>query len=369
MKCEIEFLPVGDASKAGDAIVVRYGEPDAYELMLVDGGTLDTGDAIVEHLRQQFGPAVTLSHVVLTHSDSDHASGLRKVLEEVPTTNLWLHVPWLHAAETLHLFGDKRWTAAGLANAIKGEYGIVSDILDLARDKGCAVYFPDQGSQIGPFTVLAPNRATYNHLLPQFDRTPAPDQAAIEAVNMWIGKRTLLAKLFELASKGAEKWTTETWESERLRDGGVTSASNESSLILYADHGVGNRLLLTGDAGINALWWAIGYAKANALPLQNFNFVQVPHHGSRRNVGPAVLDALLGPKEPAATNRFAAFVSAPKDDSSHPRKIVLNAFMRRGGRVVITQGAKKVHWGGFPARAGYVNAVATAFSSTVEEYD
>ena len=27
MKCEIEFLPVGDASKAGDAIVIRYGEP------------------------------------------------------------------------------------------------------------------------------------------------------------------------------------------------------------------------------------------------------------------------------------------------------------------------------------------------------
>ena len=34
MNCEIEFLPVGDGSKAGDAIVVRYGEADAYELMV-----------------------------------------------------------------------------------------------------------------------------------------------------------------------------------------------------------------------------------------------------------------------------------------------------------------------------------------------
>lgn len=44
MKCEIEFLAVGDASKAGDAIVVRYGETDNYELMVVDGGTADTGE-------------------------------------------------------------------------------------------------------------------------------------------------------------------------------------------------------------------------------------------------------------------------------------------------------------------------------------
>lgn len=44
MKCEIEFLPVGSASKAGDAIVVRYGEPDDFRLMLVDGGHAETMD-------------------------------------------------------------------------------------------------------------------------------------------------------------------------------------------------------------------------------------------------------------------------------------------------------------------------------------
>lgn len=369
MKCEVEFLPVGDASKAGDAIVIRYGEPEAYELMLVDGGTLDTGETIVTHLHAEFGSAARLSHMVLTHSDADHASGLRKVLEDVPTTNLWLHIPWLHAEEALQLFRDKRWTDAGLTKAIKDKYAIISEIVDLALEKGCNIFLPFQGHKIGPFTVLAPNRATYNYLLPQFDRTPEPDQEAIEAASMWIGKSTLFAKLMELASKAAEKWTTESWDSERLREGGVTSASNESSVILYADLGVGSRLLLTGDAGVNALWWAHNYAQANGLPLQQFNFVQVPHHGSRRNVGPSVLDALLGPKEPQATNRFAAFVSAPKDDSSHPRKIVLNAFMRRGGKVIITQGTKKVHWGGFAPRANYVGADAVAFSATVEDYD
>ena len=29
MNCEIEFLPVGDGCKPGDAIVVRYGDVNA----------------------------------------------------------------------------------------------------------------------------------------------------------------------------------------------------------------------------------------------------------------------------------------------------------------------------------------------------
>ncbi len=86
MNCEIEFLAVGEGAKAGDAIVVRYGEPNAYNLMLIDGGTTDTGEKIVVHLKKQFGEQVSLEHVLLTHSDADHASGLRTVLKELPAT-------------------------------------------------------------------------------------------------------------------------------------------------------------------------------------------------------------------------------------------------------------------------------------------
>jgi beta-lactamase superfamily II metal-dependent hydrolase len=127
--------------------------------------------------------------------------------------------------------------------------------------------------------------------------------------------------------------------------------------------------LLTGDAGNNALWWAAQHAKAAGLTLQNFTFVQVPHHGSRRNVGPSVLNELLGPIQPKDTVRFSAFVSAPAKDDSHPRKIVLNAFMRRGGKVVATQGQNKVHWGGFPPRPGYGDVPPLTFSTSVEAYD
>jgi hypothetical protein len=49
--------------------------------------------------------------------------------------------------------------------------------------------------------------------------------------------------------------------------------------------------------------------------------------------------------------------------------MVLNAFMRRGGRVVATQGTSKVHWGGFPKRDGYKSAEFMSFASQVEDYD
>jgi beta-lactamase superfamily II metal-dependent hydrolase len=165
-----------------------------------------------------------------------------------------------------------------------------------------------------------------------------------------------------------QSWTTETWDRERLKDGGITSPSNESSVVLYG-HFENGPVLLTGDAGNRGLNWAADAADRMGLPLQAFSFFQIPHHGSRRNSGPTALNRLLGDIQPEGSAlRFAAFVSAPKDDGSHPRKIVLNAFKRRGGNVIATQGTSKVHWGGFPARDGYSAAEPLPFFSRVEEY-
>jgi beta-lactamase superfamily II metal-dependent hydrolase len=368
LKCEIEFLAVGDNTKAGDAIVVRYGEVNDYRLMLIDGGHAESGDNIVAHLKAHFGPSPILEHVVLTHSDADHASGLRNVLQQIKVNNLWLHVPWLLAEEARSLFGDKRWTKDGLCQKIKNEYGIISEIFDLAENVGCKMFYPFAGSDFGPFKVLSPSRAAYLYLLPQFDKTPDPDQSAIEAANMWLGKETSTNRLFEAARAAVQSWTTESWNHERLKDGGTTSASNESSVVMFGSFETGN-VLLTGDAGVCGLTWAANNANQLMLPLQQFSFVQIPHHGSRRNVGPIILSRLLGNKQQELeAPKFTAFVSAPKDDDKHPRKIVLNAFKRRGAKIVATQGTNKIHYGGFPKRHGYSDAEILPFYSQVEDY-
>jgi hypothetical protein len=99
---------------------------------------------------------------------------------------------------------------------------------------------------------------------------------------------------------------------------------------LYGVFDNGRRVLLIGDAGVRALTWAADDADEFGLSLRQFTFVQVPHHISRRNVGPTILNRILGPIVPEGNERFAAFISAPPDDTTHPRKIVVNAFKRRG---------------------------------------
>jgi beta-lactamase superfamily II metal-dependent hydrolase len=371
MNCEIEFLPVGNGSKPGDAIVVRYGNVNAWELLVVDGGNLDSGKALVSHVKNNFGDNAVVTHALVTHPDTDHASGMREVLDGLPVRNLWLHIPWQFAAVARPYFANKNWTDQGLAQELRKEYDILDDLVTTALKKKIAIQRPFAGMSVGPFRVVSPYQNLYPYFIPQFDRTPDPDQAALEAARFWIGKPPgFVAELLEKAAAKLQHWITETWENERLRDGGVTSASNETSVVLYGDFGLGHRVLLTGDAGIWGLTMANCFAEQMGLAMQDFMFVQIPHHGSRRNVGPSILNTILGPIKPnGAPPHATAFVSAPKNDDTHPRKMVLNAFIRRGYKVGATQGSKIVFWGGFPARQGYGPLTTLPFATQVEDYD
>lgn len=372
MGCEIEFLPVGSASKPGDAIIIRYGNSLSYSLMTIDGGNLESGKLVVEHVKKYFGANAVISHAVLTHPDADHASGLREVLDGLPVKNVWLHMPWAFVTDARKYLADKKSSDDALVGKIIKEYDIITDVVSMAVNKNIAIHMPFAGDTIGPFHVLSPHKMFYTALMPQFDRTPDADQVAIEADGFWIGEQpdSFIRTILEKAAAKVQKWIGETWEDERLKDGGITSPSNESSIILYGDFGNGRRTLLTGDAGVWGLTLAAYQAEQLKLPLKAFSFVQIPHHGSRRNVGPTILNRLIGPSQPrGSASTFTAFVSAPADDDTHPRKMVLNAFIRRGARVMATQGQSKIHYGGFPARDDYTNVQPMPFAPKVEDYD
>ncbi len=46
---EIDFLPVGNGDRSGDAIAMRYGTPNNYKVIVYDGGTKESGKALVDH--------------------------------------------------------------------------------------------------------------------------------------------------------------------------------------------------------------------------------------------------------------------------------------------------------------------------------
>jgi len=99
---EIDFLGV-ETAKSGDAITLRYSVNGTEGVHVVDGGYLDTGDQIVEHLKTYYGTTV-IDHVILTHPDRDHANGLRKVLEQCTVRNLWINRPWIYADQLIDRF-------------------------------------------------------------------------------------------------------------------------------------------------------------------------------------------------------------------------------------------------------------------------
>jgi beta-lactamase superfamily II metal-dependent hydrolase len=372
MGFEIEFFPVGEASKAGDAIAVRYGQPGNYEVILIDGGTDASGEAVVEHVKTVYGAHTVVSHVISTHPDGDHSCGLRHILRELPVENLWIHGLWHHVPQTMGLFADTRWNEQGLVRRIKEEYPVIVEIFELANAQGARIYEPFQSYQIGPFTVLSPSPTHYRYLMPQFKRTPECNKEIIRSSGMWIqdvAKQSLFSRLVEQVTEKLATWIDEQLTFELLREGGITSAENESCTVLYGvfDH---ISIVLTADVGVRALGWSCDYANSVGIYPQLANVVQIPHHGSRRNVSPSALDRLVGQKlAPGSPFHKTAIVSAPRDDQKHPKNMVLNAFMRRGAKIAATQGSKYRWYSDMPARYDEGPPKEFTFFSKVEAYD
>ncbi|WP_028466905.1 ComEC/Rec2 family competence protein [Nisaea denitrificans] len=365
MNCEIEFLPVGEGAKSGDAIVLRYWDADLndWRVMVVDGGYAATGKAICDHIRRYYETEI-IDHLVSTHPDNDHMSGLRTVMEEMDVRQLWMNVPEAHAADILPLFKSRRWQVENLRRELRKSYDYVTTLLQLAEAQGTTIYLPFQGQQIGPFTVLSPSREMYEGLLPQFRDTPPPDIELLTQLGTWlrgIGRRVAQATRMVIP----EDWATET-----LKDGGVTSAENESSVVLYGRLGHGG-VFLTADAGLRALYEASRFADESGIDISDGLWIfQVPHHGSRNNISPSALNYFLGgPVSPGASRRTQCVVSAGVSDPTHPRKVVVNALLRRGCSVTTTKQTALRFWYGLPQRPGLTSVQSLTFSDHVEAYD
>lgn len=351
---EIDFLPVGNSN--GDAICVRHGNDDAgYYLHVIDGGYSDTADTIINHIETHYGAHYFINHMVLSHADNDHATGLIGVMKRFEVKHLWMNRPWLYAADILpHMHGN--YTVQGLADKIREMHPYLVELENLAKKKATVIHEAFQGDIIGPFTVVAPSRERYIDLLPDLDKTPTSYRE---------DAMTKAGGLLKVLIEAAKQWFDETWDIETLSDSPEpTSASNETCIVQY---GVidGKRILLTADVGPTGLGEAADYLTSMGVTLPP-NFVQVPHHGSRRNVTPAVLDRILGAKVSNGSKYGTAFVSVGKDKPDYPRGQVKNAFQRRGYPVHATRTVAKTYFDGRVLRPGWVTSTPEPFADKVE---
>lgn len=324
---EVEYLAV-ETDVSGDAITIRYSVNGQTLVHVVDGGYLDTGDKLVEHVKKWYGTS-HIDNVVLTHPDRDHANGLRRVLELCTVGTLWMNRPWLYASELIDRFETYNSVDA-LRRKLRAVYSASAALEDLAIENGIPIREAFQGTSIGAFTVLAPSKARYLDLVVDSDKTPeASREGVLGDVFQGMGK---LIKAAAQLVKGA-------WGNEYFPPSG-TSAENEMSLVQYA-YVFNKKVLLTGDVGREGLTEAANYAPNVGLVLPGIDAFQVPHHGGRHNVNTEVLDRWLGERLATQpdTTYWNATCSSAKADADHPRKSVVRAMLHRGAHFAATEGS------------------------------
>lgn len=369
MAYEIDFLGVDEDSKDADAIALRWREGDSFIIGVVDGGFSQHGEAMVEHLNNYYFNGVEeedekiIDFVVCTHPHQDHASGLKVILENFHVNALYMNRPWEHIDDLYDRIADKRITKNSLKERLKDTYTYVADLEKIALEKGMPVYDVFEGDEIeGRINVLSPDKDFYLDMITEDDNTPLIEDgrsAVIEAAY----------SLFEKAKK-AVRWITETWDSENLREDVDTDPINETSVVLLG-HMDEEKFLLTGDAGLRGLNNAIDYAESLGVGIDtDVSIYQIPHHGGRHNVSTLLLDRMIGKTVERGVERDkAAYVMAGKE-SDHPKKIVTNAYKRRGVSIFEAKGKTICHHAGdMPERIGWSAAKETDFSDVVEDWD
>ncbi len=369
MGFEIDFLPVGPENKSGDAITLRFGNlregRTEQAVIVIDGGFKDDGQKIIDHIKKYYDGTDIIDLVIATHPHGDHTAGLETVLKEMNVKEFWMHRPWdeAHTNNISGWFIDGRVTEKSIREALRKSLDIARELERIAKRRGIPIIEPFVGIYkdfgFGRIDIVGPTQEYYESLLPDFAATPEPKGAFA----------TLLTGVTERVAEAISK-VFESWDIETLDDTGETSAENNSSAIslLGVD---GKYLFFTGDAGIPALTNAADLLEANKIMGKSCSFIQTPHHGSKRNVGPTVLNRLLGsklPEEQKDTKRMSAFCScAIKSEPKHPAKKVTNAFRRRRAPVYITQGKAIWHYKDAPDRSTYSSMEPLPLYNEVEE--
>jgi beta-lactamase superfamily II metal-dependent hydrolase len=368
---EIDFLPVGEGTDGGDAIILRYGnllgKRNEQDIIVIDGGYKQSGDTIVDHIKTYYKvqnlETNYIDLVILTHPDSDHASGLTKIFENFKVLNLLMHRPWTYSTLLKDAFVDGRLTSYSLRERIKKNLESVYEVEKLAskqKDPICNIVEPFSGIQYdsGILQVLAPNKEFYISLIPQFEKTPEEKK-----------QFQYLAKSAGVQEVKKSEYETENWDNEKLNDPetDATSAENISSAIILFNY-EGKKVLFTGDAGIITFDDALSYSRKNNIDLSDLFLIKIPHHGSKHNLSKRILNILLGypQKQLNYVNKGYAIASVAKNsDIKHPSRKITNAFYRRGYKTYQTKG-EKINWSFNVPSRNWDKAIPIEFYTNVD---
>ena len=363
MKYEIDFIGIDKEGKDSDAICLRYFDEadNRFHIGIYDGGTKDYGIEMKEHIGKYYkqgNEEIVIDFVVCSHPHIDHAPGLLEILKEYKVRKVYMNRPWQYIDDLVGLVKDGRITENSLEDRLRDKYKYIDEIEKICEEKNIEIKEAFQGTIIdNRFRILSPTRSFYIELLIESNKTPEMDQ-----------KYECLIETEDFKRNNTSKLIDETWYMDSLREEVETDAENESSVIIYGDLD-NERLLFVADAGIRAITKAMDYMDKLGINYKNIDIYQIPHHGGRHNVSPSLLNRLLGAivgKDKEDGRKAFALVSK---NSDQPKKMVTNAYKRRGIKVFETKGISIRHNNNMPKREGWGTVTPVQFYDKVEDWD
>lgn len=289
---EVTALP----ARQGDALWIRWGDPNAPHQMFIDMGTEPIGKKIRDRLENLHPSQRHFDLLVISHIDADHIGGvLTAVAEAEELEGLSFDEIWFNGFD--HLNG-KRIPPATIEplGGVQGErlsHWLRGQAWNKAFDYGPVRRDPEGDPQVVELhdgltlTVLGPTPIRLENLIGKWESEvrkalekgtidPEIVSPGIEPMGRTAGPPVLESDddLADLANKST------------THDDAEANGSSIVLLLRYKDRSI----LLTGDAFSKDLVQAIeAISPGTRLALDVF---KLPHHGSRNNVHQALVEAV-----------------------------------------------------------------------------
>ncbi|MCF7689185.1 MAG: MBL fold metallo-hydrolase [Cephaloticoccus sp.] len=324
-----------------DSMLVTRWNVNVPSRILIDGGNSSSATIILEFLKAR--GIQYLDHIVCSHPHDDHVGGLPGIVDSpaIDFGRAWIHVPWMHVdyATLQASLNRGQITAKRVVKIIRASVQGAQKFIKTVEERKKPISEPFEGQDIGFMKVCGPTKAYYEELLKEF--TDFEKLKLFEEEIEAHEQDVLLEDILNKTSFGKE-----LLEAEGAHLGGApTEPENNSSTIMSTMFG-DDTFLFTADAGVPAL----NQAKEK-YALKNLRWMQIPHHGSRRNITKELIEHF---------KPQVAFVSA-EGSKKHPRIAVINAFKDVGAKVFSTHypspTSKWFHVGTCPDRPGYKSAI------------
>lgn len=338
----IDMLSVGNA----DAIIVwlKDQQNNSY-VIVIDGGNKKDGEKVISHLEKYIlgskaSGKIAPDLLISTHHDKDHIGGLIEVVNHYKGNigEVWVNNPAEHMGNLAYGFLKESFASK---SAFK-QYQVIQESLTNLDDFITVVdkykiprydALSGRSKHDGIIQILGPSKEFYKSLLPGMDGLEKFVKSEADwAYNSIFGKAAINEAL------------ENTSPCPIVDEENETSATNNSSVVLQILAREHNKYLFTGDAGVAAF-----QDVQTRYSLENIHWLDVPHHGSRRNLSSELIDT-MSPK--------VCYVSA-EGSAKHPRRALVNCLRKHGAKVYGTHkgGNKWHHRGNFPDREDYSSAL------------